>query len=295
MPGIDEDAPDAPGGVGDGRRPLRLAPTSPRFRADCSQCAALCCVVPAFAASTDFAIDKPAGLPCPHLGGDFRCGIHLELRDRGFAGCTVYDCFGAGQQVTQVTFGGHDWRSTPEVADLMGDVFPVMRYLHELLRYTSEALTWGRAEAVHDELGAAYDEVLRLTEQGPQVLAVVDVARLRSAVNALLLRASDLVRRDQPAYPVDHRGADLVGRDLRGIDLRGASLRGALLVGADLTGADLRHADLIGADLRGADLGGADLRGALFLLQSQLDSARGDSRTSLAPPLGAPGHWAASQ
>jgi uncharacterized protein YjbI with pentapeptide repeats len=250
--------------------------------------------VPAFAASSDFAIDKPAGHPCPHLGGDLRCGIHAQLRDRGFVGCTVYDCFGAGQQVTQVTFGGHDWRSTPEVADLMGEVFPVMRYLHELLRYAAEALTWPQAEPVRAGLGSAYDEVLRLTGEGPDVLVGVDVGALRATVNGYLLRASDLVRHREAAYAVDHRGADLVGADLRGQDLRGASLRGALLVGADLHGADLRKADLIGADLRGAGLAAADLRGALFLLQSQLDAARGDASTALGPGLVRPGHWASS-
>ena len=54
------------------------------LRADCSRCAALCCVVPAFAASADFAIDKPAGVPCPNLQPDSRCGIHESLRPRGF-------------------------------------------------------------------------------------------------------------------------------------------------------------------------------------------------------------------
>jgi uncharacterized protein YjbI with pentapeptide repeats len=273
---------------------VRLDPSSPRLRADCSSCAALCCVVPAFAASSDFAIDKPAGHPCPNLGGDFRCGIHLQLRDRGFVGCTVYDCFGAGQQVTQVTFGGHDWRSTPEVADLMGEVFPVMRYLHELLRYTAEALTWPQAEPVRAGLASAYDEVLRLTGEGPEVLVDVDVDELRGSVNTWLLRASDLVRRGLPAYAQDHRGADLVGHDLHGLDLRGASLRGALLVGADLRGADLQGADLIGADLRGADVGSADLRGALFLLQSQVDSTRGSTATVLATGFVRPAHWTVS-
>ena len=51
-----------------------------RLRADCSRCAGLCCVAPAFAASADFAIDKPAGHACPHLRDDALCGIHAELR-----------------------------------------------------------------------------------------------------------------------------------------------------------------------------------------------------------------------
>jgi hypothetical protein len=52
------------------------------LRADCEQCFGLCCVVPAFAASADFAIDKDAGQPCPHLSEDFRCGIHAQLRQQ---------------------------------------------------------------------------------------------------------------------------------------------------------------------------------------------------------------------
>ncbi|RQX15913.1 oxetanocin A resistance protein, partial [Micromonospora arida] len=47
----------------------RTAPPSgaAQLRADCGRCFGLCCVVPAFAASADFAIDKPAGSPCPNL------------------------------------------------------------------------------------------------------------------------------------------------------------------------------------------------------------------------------------
>ena len=103
------------------------------LRADCGRCFGLCCVAPAFAASADFAIDKAAGQPCPNLRPDFGCGIHDELRPRGFRGCTVYDCFGAGQQVAQVTFGGRDWRGAPHTAGEMFAVFAVMRQLHELL------------------------------------------------------------------------------------------------------------------------------------------------------------------
>jgi hypothetical protein len=104
-----------------------------RLQADCGRCFGLCCVAPGFSASADFAIDKPAGQPCPNLLPDFRCGIHQRLRQQGFRGCAAYDCFGAGQWVSQVTFGGVDWRQAPDTARPMFDAFAVSRQLHELL------------------------------------------------------------------------------------------------------------------------------------------------------------------
>lgn len=272
-------------------------PEKADLRADCSRCFALCCVAPAFAASADFAIDKPAGQPCPNLRADFRCGIHGELRQRGFPGCTVYDCFGAGQQVAQVTFGGWDWRQNPATARRMFDVFAVMRQLHELLWYLTEALTLARAQPavrpVHDQLAAALDETGRLTQLNPDEILAVDVAAHRDRVNVLLRRASELAR-DQirgRQRKIERGGADLIGADLRDADLRGANLRGAYLIGADLRGANLRAADVIGADFRAADLRGADLTGTIFLIQSQLDAAKGDARTKLPPEHVRPKHW----
>ena len=261
------------------------------LQADCESCFALCCVVPAFSVSTDFAINKPPGHACLHLQPDLRCGIHPRLRQEGFRGCTVYDCFGAGQQVSQVTFGGQDWRQAPDVAELMFEVFPIMRDLHELLRYLSEALSMPPARPLHAELSLALQETERLSDSSPDALLRLDVAAHRGDVNALLLRASRLVRGQSGKESTDRRGADLVGARLRGADLRGASLRGALLMGADLSGADLRMADVTGADVRGADLGGADLTESLFLTQSQLDAAKGDTATRFPPSLTRPAHW----
>jgi uncharacterized protein YjbI with pentapeptide repeats len=50
-------------------------------------------------------------------------------------------------------------------------------------------------------------------------------------------------------------------------------------------------ADLTGADLRGADVRGADLSDSIFLIQSQLDAARGNSSTRLPTSLRHPSHW----
>lgn len=261
------------------------------LRADCANCFGLCCVALPFARSADFAADKAAGQACSHLRSDFRCGIHERLRDRGYPGCTVFDCFGAGQKVSQVTFGGIDWRRAPESARSMVEVFPVMRQLHELLRYVTEALDLAAARPVHKELRRALARIEGLTLGSAESITALDVNALRGEVNPLLLRASELARARVPGRRKDHRGADLIGAKLSGAGLRGAGLRGALLVAADLRGADLRDADLIGADLRDADLGGADLTGALFLTQAQLNAARGDAATVLPPALSRPAHW----
>ena len=261
------------------------------LRADCAHCFALCCVALPFAASADFAITKSAGEPCTHLQADFRCGIHDRLRERGFPGCTAYDCFGAGQKVSQVTFGGRDWRTAPQTATQMFAAFPVVRQLHELLWYVTEALARPAADSLEVALREALDETERLTRLPPDELLALDVAAHRQSVNTLLLAASELVRAEVGRAAAQHRGADLMGARLRGADLRGADLRGAYLIGADLRGADLRLADLIGADLRGADLSGADLTGSLFLTQLQLAAAKGDAFTKVGPPLSRPAHW----
>ena len=286
------------------------------LRADCERCFGLCCVAPAFSASADFAIDKAAGQACPNLQSDFRCGIHKRLRERGFPGCAAYDCFGAGQKVAQVTFGGRDWRQAPRTAKRMFEAFTIMRQLHEMLWYLTEALTLQPARPLHDALGVALDETERLTRYSPGALVELDVAAHRRGVNTLLLRASELVRGEARRRTADHsrpdhsrpdrgradrrggdlvgadlRRADLVGADLRRADLRGAALSGAYLIGADLGGADLRLADLIGADLRGADLRSADLSTSIFLTQSQLGAVKGNTDTKVPPSLTRPTHW----
>lgn len=260
------------------------------LRADCARCFALCCVAPTFAVSADFAINKKAGKPCPNLQSNFRCGIHTELREKGFRGCTVYDCFGAGQKVSQVTFGGKDWRQNPHTAAQMFRVFSVMRSLHELLWYLSEALTLDAAASLRDDLQRAQAATERLTHGAADELAQLDMAAHGREVNGLLLRASELARAEiQPQQ--DFTRADLIGANLKGADLRGANLREAYLIAANLRDADLRMADVIGADFRDTDLTGADLTGCVFLIQSQLDAAKGDATTKLPPTFTRPAHW----
>jgi uncharacterized protein YjbI with pentapeptide repeats len=263
------------------------------LRPDCARCFGLCCVALPFAASADFAIDKDGGVPCPNLQADHRCGIHARLRASGFAGCTVFDCFGAGQKVSRVTFAGQDWRSVPSVATPMFEVFSVMRQLHEMLWYLREALGLPRAQPLYERLERAIEHTAQLTLGTADALLALDVAAQRGPIAALLREASQLTRAPGPRNKKIRAGADLMGKKLQGADLRAADLRGAYLIAADLRAADLRLADLLGADFRDADLRGADLTDCLFVTQAQLEAARGDHITKLPARLRRPEHWTA--
>lgn len=272
------------------------------LKADCESCFGLCCVALPFSASIDFALDKDAGKPCEQLQADYRCGIHNDLRQLGFRGCTVYECFGAGQKVSQATYGGQDWRHNPASAKQMYEVFPLMWQLHELLWYLTEALTWQPAQQIYKDLIVALQETERLTNLSPDSLLELDVSAHRSRINILLLQTSELVRdnakrkhQNPPLQQIaDGRGVDLIGANLKGADLRYANLRGAYLIATDLRGADLRMTDLIGADFRDADIRGADLSNSIFLTQMQLNAAKGDINTKIPLALTRPIHWKGS-
>jgi uncharacterized protein YjbI with pentapeptide repeats len=244
------------------------------LRADCASCAGLCCVVPAFSVSSDFAIDKPSGVPCPNLAtDDFGCTIHSELPERGFPGCTVYDCFGAGQRVVQQHFGGRTWRATPAIREEQFATFEVVERLHELLWYLEDAAGRRLPRDLRDEVAGLRSAVERAASDASER----DVVPLQLRADALLGEVSGAVRRGGRSW----RGRDLAGRDLREEALADADLRGALLLGADLRVVDLGRADLLGADLRGADLRGADLSRAMFLTRLQLRAGRSDETTLL--------------
>ncbi|MDF2807801.1 MAG: hypothetical protein K0S43_2747 [Cellulosimicrobium sp.] len=274
------------------------------LRSDCARCTGLCCVGLHLVRSADFAIDKPAGTPCPNLRDDFGCGIHARLRESGFPGCVAYDCLGAGQRVTAAVRSAHDgatWRDDPAAARDAFAALPVVTQLHELLWYLAEVLSLPAAAPVHDDARRALARTAPLADLAPAALLALDVGAVRRDVGPLIDRASALVR--DAARAATHRattryrapgaavrrrlrpGADLLGADLRALDLTGTDLRGALLLGADLRGARLAVVDLLGADLRGADARGADLSDALFLTPAQAGAVRRDERTTLPAAL----------
>lgn len=224
------------------------------LQSDCTNCFALCCVLLPYSATAGFGADKAGGTPCINLAADDRCQIHTDLRDTGWRGCTIFECFGAGQWVSQVTYAGTSWRDPTLNRGEMAAVFSVMRLVHEMLFHLEDALA-----RTSDQPAADLQDRLRLMRTfTPDEVLAIDLDDLIEEVGDVLGRISG---------------------DVRGPD--DADLRSALLIAADLRGKDLGQADLLGADMRDTHIEGADLSRTLYLTQPQVNAARGDASTRL--------------
>ena len=266
------------------------------LRAECGSCFALCCTAFGFSRSADFAEDKPAGEPCRHLDSGFACSIHPVLPSRGFRGCTVFDCFGAGQAVSQRLFSGVSWRERPDTRDRMFSAFKILKQLHEMMWYLLEAQERTYDPDTEAETRDLADSLAQLARGDSDALHSIDMDDVHARVRAVLMTVSAQVRASYFADGgrVDPRltpGADLAGQDLRGYRLCGADLRGAVLIGADLRGCDLAGVDLLGADLRDTRLEDADASLALYLTGPQLSAARGNGRTRVPATVPVPASW----
>lgn len=166
---------------------------------DCGSCDALCCIATSFEASEDFAITKVAGARCPNLTRDHRCAIHDKLADRGFLGCTLYDCYGAGQQITRA-FASADCELQRNAA------FNALRAVHELLWQLTEAAKLCPPARVDIAAEIALQvELLDAIAQGPtSALIGLDLSVRERATRASLRRVGDALggRRRAPRLPV---------------------------------------------------------------------------------------------
>ncbi len=153
------------------------------LQADCKACRGLCCVALPFDAFQGFGFDKPAGAPCRHLAPDFQCTIHERLADAGFHGCTVFDCHGAGQRVTE-EFGDTCWTESEATAHQMFNRFFVLRQLHELRMLLTVALEHTRPHTARARLAARRDEITALCNAGNGI--PIDLAAVRRDTVALL-------------------------------------------------------------------------------------------------------------
>jgi hypothetical protein len=173
--------------------------TRDELRADCARCAALCCVATTFDRSPDFACSKAAGVPCLHLGSHHRCTVHADRVALGFSGCLAYDCYGAGQFVTQALLAGGSWRGRADAPRLFAAFLRLVE-LHELLATLDLALGLEGAAPLRPALQSQLLHLQALRSGELAQLAALDLRSERRAAEALLVELRALVRR-APSSP----------------------------------------------------------------------------------------------
>jgi uncharacterized protein YjbI with pentapeptide repeats len=284
------------------RQKIRIVDNKEIFESlkiNCNKCFGLCCIALYFSKSEGFPNNKVAGKPCVNLQSDFNCSVHNNLRQKGLKGCTSYDCFGAGQKVAQVTFNGDDWSKSTKLANEMFDSFLIIKQLHEMLWYLTDASTFVFDNHIKYEINLMIEETKSLTNLDANLLKNVDIEGHRIKVNSILRQVNTTVKEkvssEKKGNPKNKKalksGYDFVGANLTNTNLIGANFAGALLIASNMSNSNLKGANLIGADLRDADIRGANLEDVIFLTQAQVNTAIGDSNTKLPSSLARPPYW----
>ena len=255
---------------------------------DCAHCCGLCCVALYFAKTEGFSKDKPAGKPCHHLQKDFRCAIHAQLSQQKLKGCLAYDCFGAGQKVTQSLYNDNNWQASPQSAQQMFAVFSTVFQLHQMLWYLLEAVDLSIDQKTKMVLENLIGENQHLTSLAPEQLASLDIAPYRQRVNEQLKSICvQMARKCQKGAKAN----DYIGRNFKKGDLRGRDFSMTLMIAADLEGCQLQGANFLGADMRDVNIKNTDLSQCLFLTQGQINHTKGNSQTKLPSYLKRPESW----
>lgn len=181
----------------------------------------------------------------------------------------------------------------------MFEVFVIMRQLHEMLWYLGDALTFVSNKNIKDQLNSRIQEIEQLTKLDANSIMNIDIEKYRTKVNSILRIANEIVKDKIAQYKINNSkdkknlklGYDFIGTNLTDANLIDANFAGALLIASNMKNTDLKGANLIGADLRDADIRGANLEDAIFLTQSQINTAKGDYKTRLPKSLARPVYW----
>ncbi len=255
---------------------------------DCAHCSGLCCIALYFAKTEGFPADKPSGKPCQNLRPDFRCAIHTKLIPSNMKGCLAYDCFGAGQKVTQDIYQGKNWQTAPEIAKQMFAVFLIVFQLHQMLWYLVEAATINSEEGSASDIEALIFENAKMTQLSPDEILALDIEKYRSKVNEIL---KEISARFAGKQADQRRTTDYIGKNFKRANLDGQDFHMALLIASNLEGCSLRGANFLGADLRDTNIKNTDVSKSVFLTQMQVNAATGNHSTKLPANLVHPTAW----
>lgn len=257
-----------------------------QLKIDCKNCSGLCCVALYCSKSDGFPENKEAGIACKHLQSDFQCDMHKTLFQKNMKGCLAYECFGAGQKVTQMYGLDCTWQANSGQSKNIYQTFLLVFQLHQMLWYLIQASTIANSLELKQEISFLIQEAKCLTSQDPNILLAYDIVPYRDRVNKIL---KSIVHQSSKSSSNDIKM--FLGKNFKGKNLDGKDFSMSLLIAANLENCSLRGTNFLGADLRDANLKNTDLSGSIFLTQMQINSAKGNQTTKLPDYLTLPSTW----
>lgn len=149
-------------------------------------------------------------------------------------GCIGYDCFGAGNFVTQSLYHGESWRSQPTRANEMFAVFQTVFSLFQIRYYLEWVRLIPEASDLQPAAEALIAENLGLCSQSPKTLAALEIDSYRSRANAILKEVCGRATKER-ASGLPLAAEQMLGRRFKNQDLSGLDLSMRLLKGQTLT------------------------------------------------------------
>ena len=261
-----------------------------QLKIDCSKCSGLCCTALLFMKMDGFPENKKEGKPCSKLQNNYRCKIHNELEKQNMKGCLGYDCFGAGQYVTQCIYKGETWQTLKEKAKEIFDVFIIIFQLYQIRYFLEESKTIIPARELWSDIEKLINENEAICNSNSQNILDTDIDSYRNKVNIILKQVCASVM--NCFKNIDNNGLhDYMGKNFKKRDMSGLDLSMKLLIAANFDSCTFDGTVFLGADIRDANFSYADLSEAVFLTQGQVNSAKGNRNTKLPKNLNYPVTW----
>lgn len=256
---------------------------------DCSKCSGLCCIALYCFKSDGFPQNKPIGKPCINLMDNFKCKIHSDLERKGMRGCIGYDCFGAGQYLTEEVYCGVTWKTQPERVKEICDLYMLMYRMFQLRFFLYESRKMASSETLLPEIDQLLQENEAMCKLPIKEMFQYPIDDYQDKVNHVLKKSC--VELNKFLGTQNSTETNFLNRNFKGKNLSGVDFNMKPLIASNFQNCKFKGATFIGTDTRDANFDGADLREAVFLSQGQINAAKGSRRTKLPKHLKYPVTW----
>lgn len=261
-----------------------------KFRIDCGKCSGLCCTALFFSKIDGFPENKVSGKPCTKLDKDYKCKIHDKLEKLNMKGCIGYDCFGAGQYVTQHIYSGETWQNSSKKSNEIFEVFTAVFQLYQIRYFLEYATIIISDKVLIKNLESLINENENICRLDPKAILDFDINEYRNRANVYLKSISSSIV-DSFGNNKNNKIMDFIGKDFKKKNMSGYDLSMKLLIAANFDSCIFEKTIFLGSDTRDTDFNNADLSEAIFLTQGQVNLAKGNLKTKLPMHLDYPTTW----